>query len=517
MKFSLRNPFLVLGVVLSWRVLLLVFTAQPIPANDAFFFDGAVVNWLQHAQYFNPTLAIGYPISSGQVFSVYPPGYQVAAFLWMSVFGTSALSAMTLHLALISVAALLVLFIVRKFFPATNNVALAVWLFFGVTFNDRPEDLAHIFGLTALLLVTGQISRERRSPWLAAGIVLSLLLTLYTSLIVGAFYFGAGFLACAAAWCWRRQAAYFLPFFFTALLFAVITLAVAKLEPVWWQGFLENANKQPILRGAHAPRLVSVLKLIRTLPVFLVALALVPFVWARRRQIAVGDYAWFSLMAGIFAMGWVLMLVTMTLLGPEYVVYAIFVQVLLAAGLLVLVEKYFPAGRNMWRAIIMGCVLLVSIRAVGMTTWGAACAWKNSYASTQATLRHEWQPFLTSSAPVVISSPYLYGATDMGVRHPVHSDWFYDRALTTPNADLDGFMRLRPAKLVVSQFDYYRSFEPLLAELRLRPELVEIHVRDLAAVRTPDSMPAMQRVVQHISWAPVIVDLDWKNPSATTP
>ena len=72
--------------------------------------------------------------------------------------------------------------------------------------------------------------------------------------------------------------------------------------------------------------------------------------------------------------------------------------------------------------------------------------------------------------------------------------------------------RLRPPKLVLTQFDYYRTFEPLLARLRQHPELVSIALRDQAVVRTPDSIPLLRRVVQHISWAPVIVDLNWKNP-----
>jgi hypothetical protein len=41
---------------------------------------------------------------------------------------------------------------------------------------------------------------------------------------------------------------------------------------------------------------------------------------------------------------------------------------------------------------------------------------------------------------------------------------------------------------------------------------VEVQVRNLAALRPPDAIPALQRVVQHISWAPVIVDLHWKEP-----
>jgi hypothetical protein len=65
---------------------------------------------------------------------------------------------------------------------------------------------------------------------------------------------------------------------------------------------------------------------------------------------------------------------------------------------------------------------------------------------------------------------------------------------------------------VLTQFDYYRSFVTPLGKLRQRPELVEIHMRDLAGVRVPDAIASLHRVVQHISWAPVIVDLNWKSP-----
>ena len=107
MKLSWRNPFFILGLVLFWRVALLVFTAQPIPANDAFIFDGGVANWLKHGHYVNPCLEVGFPISSGQVFSIYPPVYQLALLVWMPVFGTSALSMMAMHLVMFAVGALL--------------------------------------------------------------------------------------------------------------------------------------------------------------------------------------------------------------------------------------------------------------------------------------------------------------------------------------------------------------------------------------------------------------------------
>ena len=115
-----------------------------------------------------------------------------------------------------------------------------------------------------------------------------------------------------------------------------------------------------------------------------------------------------------------------------------------------------------------------------------------------------------TNAPVILSSPYLYGALELGVQHPIHSDWFYNHATATAQSDVEALKRLRPPKLVLTQFDYYRAFAPLVERLRQQPALVAIQVRNLALVRPPDAIPALSRVVQHISWAPVIVDLEWK-------
>jgi hypothetical protein len=509
MKFSWRTPFFVLGLVLTWRVALLVFTAQPIPGNDAFIFDGGVANWLKTGHYVNPCIEIGYPVSSGKVFSIYPPLYQAALLVWMPIFGASALSMMAMHLTMFAASALLVLVILKNFFPGKMNYAWAALLLFGITFNDRPEDLAHIFGLCSLWLVTRQIAGTRHDARVAGGIVLALLFALYTSVIVGAVYFGAGFLACAAAWWLQRKNILLLPFFLAAAAFAAIVLWVIDIHPLWWQGFLENGRKQSVMGGMHAPHLLDLMKLIRTVPVFLLAVAALPLVLARRRQLAVEP--WLLLVAGSFAMGLMTLILTMTLIASDYVGYMIYLQIILAAGLLALADRLFPQSKRWPQILISGCVILVSVRAVGMTTWGAACAWKNSYGQTQKQLRVELEPFVKSDAPVVISSAYLYGASEFGVKHPIHSDWYYDRGISGSDRDFLGMIKLRPPKLVLTQFDYYRGFIDVLNKLRQHPELVTIQVRDQAAVRTPDSIPAMQRVVQNISWAPVIVDLDWKN------
>ena len=108
------RPGLVFLLVFAWKLALLVFTAQPVPANDSFFYDGPVVNFLLHGKYVNPSLIQALPISGGEVFSAYPPLHQAALLGWMSVCGTSALSAMWFHLVLIGIYMLIVLAILRR-------------------------------------------------------------------------------------------------------------------------------------------------------------------------------------------------------------------------------------------------------------------------------------------------------------------------------------------------------------------------------------------------------------------
>jgi hypothetical protein len=115
---------------------------------------------------------------------------------------------------------------------------------------------------------------------------------------------------------------------------------------------------------------------------------------------------------------------------------------------------------------------------------------------------------------VLVSSAFLYRAADMKVKNAINSDWYFDHARWTNNAEMEGLIRLQPVKLVLTQFDYYRSLLEPVNQLQQHPELVEIHVRNFSAVLVPDASPAVQRVVQNISWAPVIVDLDWKIPPA---
>ena len=518
MNSWLRNPARIFCLILVWRVFLLIFTAQPIPANDAFGYDGGVVNYLHGGGYCNPSFAIVFPISGKEMYATYPPLYQAALFVWMKLFGTSVIAAMSLHLVLFAISGFLTLVIVKRFFPASASGGVIAWLFFGFTFGDRPESLAYLFGLAALWLTAKQISERGGRLTTMAGLTLTLLLGLYTSVLVGAYFFGVGFLACAIAYFWRRQLHWFVSYAVAAILFAVIALCIAKLEPRWWAGFQESAQQQTVaFIGFHKPYGSDLLKLARTAPLFLVGLVFLPVILTRRQDVFSGEPVWLALCVGIFVAGWGLLVAALTLLSSNYVNFVMFTQILFAAGLLALVQKYLPAREKMLRAVLVGCVLVVSIRAIGMTTWGVACAFHNSYRSTQITLHDELGPFTQANAPVLLSSAFLYQAEDLGVKNPVHCDWYFDHARWTNNAELNGLALLRPPRIILTQFDYYRGFAPVLEQLAQHPELAEFQVRNLAVVRPPDAIPALSRIVQHVSWAPVIVDINWKNRPAAAP
>jgi hypothetical protein len=511
MKLSWRNPFFIFGLVILWRVLLLVFTVQPIPENDAFFFDGPVVNYVLHGHYFNPALAECFPISGHQIYSAYPPVYQALLTPWMLAFGASAVSAMAFHLMLLTLSGGFVLLTVKQFFPAATNYALVPLLFLVLTFTDRPEDLAHVFGVAVLWLLARKLNGDH--SWKIVGaLTLTLWAGFYTSVVVGGFYFGAGFLTAALAWLTRRQSSVFVPFIAAAILFIAVTFVIAKTEPLLWRGFLENARQTPVLvNGFHKPQADAVAKLIRSAPVFLFALLLLPVAWARRKELVATENVWLWLTGGIFLMGWAMLALSLVLMSPNYIFYVLNAQILLAAGLLALTGKLFPQRKCWAQVLLVGCVLLLSIRAIGMTTWGAACAWKNSYWQSQKILRTELEPYTKSPAPVILSSAFCYGALELGVERPIHSDWYYDRASgPVDTTGYQAFLKLRPGKLVLTQFDYYRGFTDLITRLQQSPELVTVRVQDFAAVRPPDAIPSLSRVVQHISWAPVVVDLEWK-------
>src|SRR5262245_24584249 len=102
-KTVLERPELIFALVLVWKLALLLISTQPVPSNDAFFYDGPVVNFLFDGKYANPSLVEALPISGGEVFCAYPPLYQLALRGWLSIFGISALACIFFHLFLFAI------------------------------------------------------------------------------------------------------------------------------------------------------------------------------------------------------------------------------------------------------------------------------------------------------------------------------------------------------------------------------------------------------------------------------
>jgi hypothetical protein len=102
------------------------------------------------------------------------------------------------------------------------------------------------------------------------------------------------------------------------------------------------------------------------------------------------------------------------------------------------------------------------------------------------------------------------------MRHPqirtLHEDWLHraDDHRAGLNGDTRALLTIKPRELILTQYDFYRRFEKPVAELQAQPEIVAVKIVNTAKIPSPDSIHSMQRVVQHISWAPVIVELDWK-------
>jgi len=513
--------WLVFALVIVWKVLLFSFSAQPVPSNDAYFYDGAVVNQLHHGGYFNPTIARAMPISGKRVFSAYPPLYQALLWLWMSAFGTSAISAMALHLVLFAAYALTVLAILYRLQMPVWCIHIAGFYLFLLTFHDRPDSLAHLLGMLAVY----SWIRSRRNldlgaaplpvPWVWAMVAFTIL-ALCTSLQIGAIYF---------LWIWIGMLATSLaggekfPLIPMSMLLIVPVVLVAAVRigfPELWDGFMEHARQTPSLTGWRMPTIPEVLKVLRTTPGILFVAITLPGSWLKQHNnVATAEYARFELIL-IPALLSALAVVAacLFLLTANTVAIANYLQPVIVACYLAFCGTLF-AGNRWLRLQITGlwlAVLLGSIRAIGMSTWGLACAADVGYPTAIHRVEQELST-VPPGAAVVLSSAFLYEASKYNDLTVIHSDWMQKAKANPPISDLQALLALKPRKVILTQFDYYRRYQPTLDQLKSDPSLKDIQIINVARVRPPDAFPSLQRVVQHVSWAPIIVNLFWADPS----
>jgi hypothetical protein len=301
------------------------------------------------------------------------------------------------------------------------------------------------------------------------------------------------------------------------LAMGIIPLALLGLVvTVWprlWQGFLEHAQQTPSLTGLRMPGMAEILKLVRTLPGILLAVPLLAWAWVvAKRGTALGSLPPTLLLVTVSSSlaALVIALASMFVLTPNSVFFGAYLQPVAVASCLTILSDVLPQGRC--RRAVWGFLLaaaLGSIRAIGLSTWGVACAADVSYSEAIASVRQRLNT-LGPGERVVLSSAYLYEAARFKELQWLHSDWLARAELGRTDFDRVALIQTRPSCLILTPFDFYRRYQPVLAELQRHPELVESEIIQLAGVPPPDANPSLQKVIQHVSWAPVIVKLSWR-------
>jgi hypothetical protein len=212
----------------------------------------------------------------------------------------------------------------------------------------------------------------------------------------------------------------------------------------------------------------------------------------------------------------------MSVLTPNSVFFASYLQPLIVGCYLAMAPSLAnaqagPASSQgaesrliRWQALAFVALAVVgAIRAIGMSTWGVACAADVGYSTAMNRVADEMHR-CPSRSTVVLSSAYLYEAARHEDLRSIHSDWMAPAQRGGNNTDAQAIRSLKPAMMILTQFDFYRRFESILPELKLHPEILEIKVVNTIKTPVPDSSRSLQKVVQHISWAPIIISFSWK-------
>jgi hypothetical protein len=447
------------------------------------------------------------PISGNEVFSAYPPFYQAVLLGWMKCFGTGVIATMWFHMSLLAIFSITLWRIFRELNLTAAAMNIAGLFLFGITFNDRPDTLAHMLGALAVL------AWVKKLPWPTAVFVL---LTFATSLQIGALYgLWIAVLTLGGVWLQRIE----FPWLPTATLVATMIGLVALVRfgyPHLWEGFREHVKITPSVTGWRIPSLDEILKTGRAAPGIIFALAAMLLFLSHhnfREQLSRSPQLFIATCGSLASL--TLIWGSLFILSPNTVHATSYLQPVIVACFL----SALAAGIGEWRfgraaqLLLVCAALLVSIRAVGMTTWGVLCARDVSYASATAIVEKELDSTPTTGT-VFVSAAYLYQTAQRTNMTWLHSDW------TLPTEQYDNgvgaFFKLQPAKIILTQFDYYRRYEPQIAQFRRMRGDVQVTIHNLARVQSPDAIPSMRRVIQHISWAPVVIQFNWPTNNATS-
>lgn len=340
--------------------------------------------------------------------------------------------------------------------------------------------------------------------------MLSVVLALCTSLQLGGVYFCVIWLLTVLNFYVRSERFPIAPLVGTILIPLGLILLVKFGYPRLWAGFQEHAAQTPAVGGLRFPRLDDCLKAIRTVPgVF--GIALLTFViWLKRGRQVLGELTKIVLLVALVSSAAIfgICMVALGYLTPNYALSAAYLQPLVVAGFLAAIagEVAFQARRIAWIGMFVALAGLGAVRAIGMSTWGLVCATEVGHTQAIQMIQSSLNE-TPSRTMVAVSAAYLYEAARHKNIRAIHSDWLAPGR--HPEHLVDLIIRERPVKLLLTQFDYYRHFVGPVAQLQRRPDLVDVSIKNVARTPPPDASVRLQKVVQHISWAPVIVEFKW--------
>jgi hypothetical protein len=364
--------------------------------------------------------------------------------------------------------------------------------------------------------------------------VACVILSLATGLQIGALYFLLIWLGMLVTAVLEKEPFPVVPMFVSGLVpIALIALVIFGF-PHLWKGFLEHARQTPSLTGLRVPHMAEILKALRTAPGILSVVALVPW-WLKVRtklQAAGQGALWLVTLSCSLATA-TIVIASLFVLTPNSVFFVGYLQPLIvgcALGMLAVLygasaeNKTSATGdnaavslpnplytkRTRWAvALFLTLAAVGSIRAIGMSTWGVLCARDFGYAKATQRVAMDLRD-CSQGSTVVLSSAYLYEAARHDKIRWLHSDWLAPARRGGSSTDLESLINLKPCKIILTQFDYFRRFETVLAQLKESKELAHLEVVNTTGIRSPDSFPSLQKVVQHISWAPVVITLTWR-------
>jgi hypothetical protein len=205
----------------------------------------------------------------------------------------------------------------------------------------------------------------------------------------------------------------------------------------------------------------------------------------------------------------------LVVLTPNTIHVANYLQPVIVGGALALMttgSSFESKWRRTLHTLFLAAALLVSIRAIGMTTWGVLCHRDVNRAQALALVNQSLDSAPQQST-VFVSAAYLYNTAQRTNITWLHSDWA--SLANEGDWELRAIKERRPARLLLTQFDYYRRYERIISQFRRERGDVEVQITNTARVQPPDAIPSMRKVIQHISWSPVIVEFNWPSTAET--